>query len=151
AFDEIHFHDYLHDIIRSIVPRLKNTKIEIKLVSDGDWSIATYPGAWWQILSSLVENSLTHGFLGKTSGEIVISAQRIEDRLHMVYKDNGHGLTDEAQDKIYEPFYTTAREQGNTGLGMHIVFNLVVQKLEGDISCDSQPDKGVIFRIDVPM
>ena len=59
-------------------------------------------------------------------------------------------MTQEQIDKIYEPFYTTNRNNGGTGLGMHIVHNLVVHKLKGEISCKSKPQHGVEFTIKVP-
>ena len=151
SFDEINFHGYLQDIIRSIVPRLKGSQIEIILASTGDWSLKTWPGAWWQLLSNLIENSLSHGFSNQSSGQIVINAELELDRLRVSYSDNGHGMTPQERDKMYEPFYTTNRSGGNTGLGMHIVYNLVVQKLGGNIQCQSEPGKGVLFIIEVPL
>ncbi|MFT4928654.1 MAG: ligand-binding sensor domain-containing protein/signal transduction histidine kinase [Phenylobacterium sp.] len=150
SFDEIVFHDYLTDIINSIEPRLTDTDISIKLISQGDWWLKTWPGAWWQVISNLVENSLSHGFLNKTAGEITIEARLEQDRLHFVYRDNGNGMNALELGNMYEPFYTTARSRGGTGLGMHVVFNLVVQKLGGEINCYSEPDKGVEFEIDIP-
>ena len=151
--NEMVFHDYLTDIIRSITPGLKDKSIEINLLTQGDWVISTWPGAWWQLLSSLVENSLLHGFLDKSSGEITVSAELDIENTHLqfIYRDNGHGMTAEQLDKIYDPFYTTARCRGGTGLGMHIVYNLVVQKLGGSIKCQSEPGQGVVFMIDVPI
>ncbi len=154
SFDEIVFHDYLGDIITSIEPRLTrltNQKITIELLSKGHWSIRTYPGAWWQLLSNLVENSLSHGFSDQSSGEITIYAERKGHCLFFTYSDNGNGMSAEALKKMYEPFFTTTRGRGDTGLGMHIVFNLVVQKLGGDINCQSEPGKGVVFVIEIPV
>ena len=150
-FAEVAFNQYLDDIIRSIVPRLKEQKIRIKLLSEGDWVVNTWSGAWWQILSSLIENSSFHGFNQRDSGEINISAQIDKQYLRLVYQDNGNGMSGMQLGRMYEPFYTTSREQGRTGLGMHIVFNLVVQKLGGTIKCESQLEQGVRFVIKVPI
>ncbi|NQZ12644.1 MAG: PAS domain-containing protein, partial [Algicola sp.] len=148
---EIVFHDYLADILSTIVPGIKDKQVEIKLLSDGDWMVKTWTGAWMQLIAVLVENSLSHGFFSKDSGEITLSATLDQGRLIFVYRDDGGGMTPQQMDKMYEPFYTTARGRGSTGLGMHIVYNLVVHKLAGHISCQSEPGQGVVFTIDVPL
>ncbi|MFT4924446.1 MAG: signal transduction histidine kinase/ligand-binding sensor domain-containing protein [Phenylobacterium sp.] len=148
---EIIFHDYLAEIIASLKPQLVSTdsQIKISLISSGDWPFYTWPGAWWQVLSNLVENSVSHGFLNRTFGEITISATLENGSLVFVYRDNGNGMNKTTKDQVFEPFYTTARNRGSTGLGMHIVFNLVVHKIKGKISCFSEPGQGVEFRIEV--
>ncbi|MFT4928062.1 MAG: ligand-binding sensor domain-containing protein/signal transduction histidine kinase [Phenylobacterium sp.] len=148
--DNIVFHDYLTDIITSVERKLADRQIVIKLLSKGDWQLKTWPGAWWQILSNLVENSLVHGFYNQSSGEITIDVELCEDLLRFIYHDNGNGMTAEVLEKIYEPFYTTARNRGGTGLGLPVVFNLVVHKLGGSIKCYSEPGQGVEFMIEVP-
>ncbi len=172
---DVVFHDRLTDIINSLKPTLNpkysdddmsvDSGIQITLVSRGQWSLNTYPEAWWQILSILVENSLNHGFFNKTAGQITISAalksapgpadKPVEGKINsqylvLIYRDDGHGMDDTQKDNIYEPFYTTTRIRGNTGLGMHIVYNLVVQKLGGEIRCQSELTQGVEFVIEVP-
>ncbi|MFT4924159.1 MAG: ligand-binding sensor domain-containing protein/signal transduction histidine kinase [Phenylobacterium sp.] len=158
SFDNIHFHDYLQDIIRSMEPRLNKHQIAITLASTGDWSVQTWPGAWWQILSNLTENTLSHGFLrprpNQPGGQITISAQLTHSQnnqsvLRFHYHDNGCGMDEETLEKIYEPFFTNARNRGHAGLGMHIVYNLVVQKFAGSISGQSTVDGGVEFVIEV--
>ena len=153
----IHFHQYLKDIIRSVAPRANHHQVTITLITDEDWQVQTCPGAWWQLLSNLIENSLLHGFADNTTGNITdstggdisIAAVLVEDRLKLVYQDNGKGMDAQQLENIYEPFYTTTRHQGSTGLGMHIVYNLVVQKLGGTIDCQSEPDKGVMFTLEM--
>ncbi|MFT4926413.1 MAG: ligand-binding sensor domain-containing protein/signal transduction histidine kinase [Phenylobacterium sp.] len=152
--DEIVFHDYLAEAIKnlqSVQPRLADNQVSITLLSQGDWVIKTWPGAWWQLLSNLTENSLDHGFFDLTVGEITINAQLKHNQLSVVYRDNGKGMSKAELDKIYEPFYTTARSRGSKGLGMHIVYNLVVQKLGGSIRCQSAPGQGVEYTIELPL
>ena len=147
SLDEIVFHDYLRDVIASVEPRLNDNQVVIELISDGDWMIKTYPGAWWQVLSNLIENSLSHGFLNQSSGVITVSAQLQSGKLVLTYRDDGCGMDAATLEKLYEPFYTTTRKHGNTGLGMHIVYNLVVQQLGGSICCHSKLGQGVEFVI----
>ena len=70
--------------------------------------------------------------------------------LIMIYRDNGCGLDEKQQKSIYEPFVTTRRSEGNTGLGMHLVYNIVNQGLGGSIKLKSQPEQGVEFTIKFP-
>ena len=149
------FHDYLHQVIDSLTKKVQNDAISLTLTSTPSWLQQTYPNAWWQIIERLFENSLSHGFNGQTTsnqatGNVTISAEKQNDTITLIYRDNGQGMTQEQIDKIYEPFYTTNRNNGGTGLGMHIVHNLVVHKLKGEISCKSKPQHGVEFTIKVP-
>jgi signal transduction histidine kinase len=151
TFEDLVFHDYLQEMIDTLATALEDTDISIKLHSEGNWKIRTCRAAWWQILSNLVENSVAHGFRETARGKITINAQMDHGHLRFIYSDNGRGMSQTELEKIYEPFYTTARHQGSTGLGMQVVFNLVVQKFGGDISCQSEPGQGVVFIIDIQL
>jgi C4-dicarboxylate-specific signal transduction histidine kinase len=140
--------EYSEDIIRSLYPRLKGMKVEINLDIDEKLEFNSYPGAYSQILTNLILNSLVHGFDGKTKGSISISANRDKEQLLIEYRDNGKGIDPELMNKIFEPYFTTNRKVG-TGLGMHIVYNLVTQKLNGKITCSSKPGEGATFLIKV--
>ena len=77
---------------------------------------------------------------------------KVEDEfVNIRYKDKGRGIAEESLNKIFDPFYTTRRGGGeNTGLGLHIVYNLVNQTLKGTITCDSEEGNGVDFVIRIP-
>jgi signal transduction histidine kinase len=96
-------------------------------------------------------NSIIHGFKGKESGIIKIQTQIKNKNVILTYTDDGNGMTPEVQAKIYEPFFTTNRENGGSGLGMNIVYNLVVQKLGGKLQLESEVDKGVKFTLEIPL
>jgi signal transduction histidine kinase/ligand-binding sensor domain-containing protein len=141
---------YTEDVFRSLYPKLKKRKIHIKLDIDEELEIESYPGAYSQIITNLVLNSITHGFEEKHRGRIDLKAMNENGELIMEYKDNGKGIPKENQKKIYDPFFTTNKKIG-TGLGMHIVYNLVTQKLRGSIECISGPGQGVIFKMQIPV
>jgi signal transduction histidine kinase len=92
-------------------------------------------------------NSIIHAFSKSESGEIIISAFLENDKLHFSYKDNGKGLTDQDKEKIFDPFYTTNRANGGSGLGMNIVYNIITTKLGGSIDVVSKVGYGVEFKI----
>ena len=95
-------------------------------------------------------NSLTHGFDDEDEGKIEIKAKLENNKLELEYSDSGKGISPAHIDKIFEPFFTTNKKIG-TGLGMHIVYNLVTQKLNGTIECESQVNQGTRFKILIPV
>ncbi|MEE9463239.1 MAG: HAMP domain-containing sensor histidine kinase, partial [Bacteroidales bacterium] len=141
--------EYSEDVIRSLYPRLKGKKIDINFDIDEKLELNSYPGAYSQILTNLVLNSLVHGFDGKDEGRITLTAKRNRNGLLLEYSDDGRGIEPGLKDRIFEPFFTTDKKIG-TGLGLHIVYNLVTQKLNGSISCSSDPGKGIQFHIRLP-
>ncbi|GAB1409326.1 hypothetical protein MASR1M90_04800 [Desulfovibrionales bacterium] len=144
-------HTYIGEVLLSLRPKLKKTTHHIETECDEDLVIESYPGALSQILTNLILNSLTHAFDEGESGLIRIVV-RIEDNvLCLTYADNGRGIPREVQNKIFEPFYTTARSRGSTGLGLHIVFNIVTSRLHGTVTCCSEPGQGAMFQIRIPL
>jgi signal transduction histidine kinase/ligand-binding sensor domain-containing protein len=141
---------YMEDIIRSLYPKLKGRRISINLDVDPNLEIESYPGAVSQIFTNLILNSLTHGFENMEKGEISVQTSLNDGILNIIYTDTGHGISEENLNKIFEPFFTTNKKVG-TGLGLHIVYNLVTQKLNGSISCESKPGEGAEFRIVLPV
>ncbi|PIV32956.1 MAG: PAS domain-containing sensor histidine kinase, partial [Lysobacterales bacterium CG02_land_8_20_14_3_00_62_12] len=95
-------------------------------------------------------NSLLHGFDGREHGHIQISAAIEADVVLLQYRDDGRGMDAATQRRVFEPFFTTKRGQGGSGLGMHILFNLVTRLLGGSVQCESAPDQGVCFSMRFP-
>jgi PAS domain S-box-containing protein len=143
--------DYLDDVIRSLSPRLRNTGYKLNKRCEPDLFLNCDPGALYQIISNLVMNSLTHGFDGLLVGEITLNVRSEGGHAILEYSDDGTGMKREQLARLYEPFFTTKRGRGGTGLGMHIVYNNVTQVLGGTISCSSRPGKGIRFVLDVPL
>ncbi|MBN2214505.1 MAG: hypothetical protein JW723_09690 [Bacteroidales bacterium] len=142
--------EYTGDIIRSLYPKLKNRKIKIFLEMDSNLEMDSYPGAYSQVITNLVINSLIHGFEENQQGQIELKADSKNGELTIKYKDNGKGIAKENLKKIFDPFFTTNKKTG-TGLGLHIVYNLVTQKLGGKIECESEVGEGVNFMIKVAL
>ena len=142
---------YLNEILVSLGPALKKTPHRVRIECADALALTTYPGALYQIVSNLLMNSLTHAFAPGQSGEITIQAQRAGKLVLLNYRDNGHGMSDAVRAQIFEPFFTTRRGQGGSGLGMHVVYNLVTQLLKGSIRVESVPGAGASFEIFLPM
>ncbi len=141
---------YIDELLLSIQPEYKNTRHSIEVICSEPVEISGYPGAFAQVITNLVMNSLIHGFDGMEGGRIVIEISRQDPEIIIRYTDNGRGMDAETLSKIYEPFYTTRRSEGGTGLGMHLVYNLVTQTIGGVIECASSPGIGTTVTIRFP-
>jgi signal transduction histidine kinase/ligand-binding sensor domain-containing protein len=142
---------YLNEILISLGPALKKTRHNVQIDCPEALSLHTFPGAIYQIISNLLMNSVHHAFAAGQAGEITISARRDGDHAEVVYKDNGRGMTEDVRARIFEPFFTTRRGEGGSGLGMHVVYNLVTQLLKGRIDVASAPGAGTTFTIVLPI
>lgn len=142
--------DYINEILNSLHPKFKKTNHTVNVFCSEDIVINSYPGAFSQILTNLLLNSLIHGFENIDNGIIDISINIEGEILKIVYKDSGTGIDEINISKIYEPFFTTKRGQGGSGLGMNIVYNTVTQSLKGTISCESSMESGTKFIIEIP-
>jgi two-component system sensor histidine kinase ChiS len=147
---EFNIKEYTEDIIRSLYPKFKNRNIVIDVDMSSNLKIDNYPGAYSQVMTNLVLNSLIHGFEEKEKGKIEIKASDKNRELTIEYKDDGKGIAKENLKRIFDPFFTTNKKTG-TGLGMHIVYNLVTQKMKGTITCESRQGEGVLFIIHIPL
>jgi signal transduction histidine kinase len=138
-------------IIASLRPVLKKAPIALSIEVPEGLMIDGYPGAYGQILTNLFLNATNHAFADGRAGAITISARpRGHDDVEIVFADNGAGMTPDVQRQAFDPFFTTRRNEGGTGLGLHIVYNLVTQQLGGRMMLDSRPGQGTTFRIIMP-
>lgn len=147
---QFNLNHYLVDIIKSLEPKINEKVVDVQIICPLDIEINSYPGVYAQIITNLVTNSILHGFKNREGGRITIECTRQSGSLLMSYKDDGVGMIPEVVEKVFNPFFTTNMQTGN-GLGMNIVYNIVTQKLQGEIFCESEPGKGVTFRIECPL
>lgn len=141
---------YLEEILTSLTAKLRTTKHKVEVNCDENIVLDSYPGVFYQIVTNLAINSLIHAYEPDDEGVLTFDFQLDGDLLVFEYADNGKGITPENISKIFEPFFTTKRGQGGTGLGLHIIYNLVNQKLQGTIQCQSQLGQGTKFLIKFP-
>ncbi len=138
-------------IIASLRPVLKKAAIALSVDVPEGLVIDGYPGSYGQILTNLFLNAANHAFPDGRSGTISISARpRGSDDVEIIFADNGAGMTPDVQRQAFDPFFTTRRNEGGTGLGLHIVYNLVTQQLGGRMMLDSRLGQGTTFRIIMP-
>lgn len=159
AIDQMHdikksfqLHEYLEEIINTIIPSFKTFKINFELNISEDIVLNSFSGALYQVFLNLITNTVIHGFGDRKFGNISINAE-IEDSIaHIHYCDDGVGFSAEVSKSIFQPFFTTRRNKGGAGLGMSIVFNTVNGQLGGEILlADSKYGTGAGFNINIPL
>jgi len=142
--------DYIDEVVMCLHPRLKKTNIQVKVNCEKDVELDSYSGAFAQIMTNLIMNSLTHAYEASDTGCIEITAALHSDVLVLKFADDGKGIRPEFIGKIFDPFFTTQLGKGGSGLGLNIVFNLIVKKLGGSINVTSILGKGAQFTIRIP-
>ena len=141
---------YLDEIIQSLKPSFKNNHHTIDVECDESINIMCAPGAIAQIVTNLVMNSVMHGFEHKVNGHIKIKVEASEQEVVMHYSDDGIGWLPEHLDSLFDAFFTTKRAKGGSGLGTHIIYNLVTQTLNGQIEAKSTTGQGLQYTIRFP-
>nr|WP_246654291.1 ATP-binding protein [Azospirillum formosense] len=142
---------YLEEVLVSLRPTWHRPGHEVSLECPKGIELDSYPGVIAQIVTNLITNSVNHAYGEGEKGRIAITAQAMEnDEVRLVYRDDGCGIPAENHGKVFEPFFTTRRGTGSTGLGLHIVFNLITSQLGGTIQLDSQPGEGTRFTVEFP-
>ncbi|MCJ8297905.1 MAG: ATP-binding protein [Pseudomonadales bacterium] len=147
--------DYVEQVLRTLHPRIKKTRIDIQLTGNSEVIIDAYAGYFSQILTNFIMNSIIHAFpetAEHIEAECVhIDIQQQDQNLILTYSDNGQGMSEQDLARIFDPFFTTRRGHGGTGLGLHIVYNLVTQKFNGAIKCESKLAEGTQFTLTIPL
>lgn len=141
----------LKEVLLSLRPNLKKTQHDVQIECDEHWEVDSKPGPLNQILINLIMNSLIHAFEHIEKGQILIQVKINDGRCYIHYEDNGAGVPEHIKKRIFDPFVTTKRGEGGSGLGMHLVYNLVTQALNGKISLESSLGQGVLIDFDFPI
>ncbi|HEX3046379.1 MAG TPA: HAMP domain-containing sensor histidine kinase [Bacillota bacterium] len=143
--------EYVDQTLLSLKPALKKTDLTIEVKCSDGLELLSFPGVFYQIITNFVMNSAIHGYDKGQKGHVVIEVSVKNKQAMLRYVDDGKGISPELMGKIFDPFVTTRRGQGGTGLGLNIVYNLVTQKLNGSIKCESKAGKGAAFTVTFPI
>jgi len=143
--------NYLEQVLISLRNKLKQTKISVDIICEDDLVIFSDAGAIAQIVTNLIINSLIHAFDRDDIGKITLSIKSENNKIIMIYSDNGKGIEEDILPKVFNPFFTTNRESGGTGLGLNIVYNIVTSTLGGEISIKSKVGVCTTFTISLPI
>jgi two-component system, NtrC family, sensor kinase len=144
--------ELIEDVRFTLHSQLKRLPLSVIVDCPGDIHINGIPGHLEQILTNLILNSVLHGFKNcERAGTIRITARHgADERVRLTVEDDGAGMSPDIIDKVFEPFTTTARGSGGTGLGLFMIYNIVTSELGGSIICTSSPGNGCRFEIEFP-
>jgi signal transduction histidine kinase len=141
---------YLNEVLLSLQPKLKGRPVKVHVDCPADVVLDSFPGAVSQIVTNMVVNSLVHGFEHEQAGNIRIEASCADGMVNFAYMDDGAGMDADTLGKLFDPFFTTRRGTGGSGLGAHILFNLATGPLGGTIRVESAPGEGLQYFLRFP-
>ncbi|MFK7871946.1 MAG: AAA family ATPase [Oligoflexales bacterium] len=142
--------EHLNLLKSGLQGKIKEQNIIFQIKCPEDLLTTTYLSDLSNLLVQLTNNSFDHAFKDRENNVITISVISEGSNTIIYYKDNGHGIPEDDVQNIYEPFFSTAKHKGHTGLGLHLAFNLATQKLQGSITCETTLNEGTLFHITLP-
>lgn len=142
---------FLEEVRTTFAPGLTRAGIGIAVECEAGIELDSYPGALFQVLTNLVENARRHGFHERAAGTLHLAARMHEGKLLIDVEDDGAGMSPEVAAHAFDPFYTTRRDDGGSGLGLHLVQSLVVGLLGGEVDLDTAPGRGTCVRLTLPL
>ncbi|HVV43165.1 MAG TPA: PAS domain S-box protein [Nitrobacter sp.] len=143
--------DLTEQVVMSLRPGLRKHNVTLSVDCEPDLSMDSYPGPYGQVLTNLFLNALAHAFPDGKGGAVDIKVRAVDQEyVEVLFSDNGCGMSLEVRRKAFDPFFTTRRDQGGTGLGLHIVYNIVTSRLGGRLDLDTKPGEGTQIRIVLP-
>ena len=142
--------EVVREIVLTLQPTFRGTPYVLSNTIEPGCQLDSYPGALGQVLTNLINNAVIHGLDGRPAGVVRLAAQCSGGEVDVRVSDDGCGIPAELQARIFEPFYTSKRGQGGTGLGLHISHGIVVRVLGGSLSVHSDVDRGCTFILRFP-
>jgi PAS domain S-box-containing protein len=143
--------DLTEQVVMSLRPGLRKHNLTLNVDCQPNLVMNSYPGPYGQVLTNLFLNAVSHAFPEGRPGLIEILARECgRDNVEIIFSDNGCGMSLDVRRRAFDPFFTTRRDQGGTGLGLHIVYNIITNRLGGRLDLDSEPGAGTRIQIVLP-
>ena len=152
--EEIALDEYIPRVCNPLKPMLRKEQIELSIDVTPNLVITTCPGIIAQLLTNLISNAQRHAFgpsVNNDVNRVSVSCSKNTKGIVISVQDNGKGIPEALHKKVFEPFYTTARDKGGTGLGLNILYNLVRQKFNGEIDLTSTLGEGTKVTVCIPV
>jgi PAS domain S-box-containing protein len=143
--------DLTEQVVMSLRPGLRKHHLTLNVNCQPNLAMNSYPGPYGQVLTNLFLNSVAHAFPDGRPGTVDIQVRESgKDSVEVLFSDNGCGMSLDVRRRAFDPFFTTRRDQGGTGLGLHIVYSIVTNRLGGRLDLDSESGKGTRIRMILP-
>jgi PAS domain S-box-containing protein len=143
--------DLTEQVVMSLRPGLRKHHLTLTVDCQPNLIMNSYPGPYGQVLTNLFLNSVAHAFPDGKPGTINIQVRESgKDNVEVIFSDNGCGMSLDVRRRAFDPFFTTRRDQGGTGLGLHIVYSIVTNRLGGRLDLDSEPGGGTRIQLILP-
>jgi len=144
--------EYTEEVIKTFNSKLKKIPVKVIIDSQKTLMIHSYPGVFAQLINNLIQNAIIHAFEFKKENAIITIRLHLKDDIfEFSFEDNGAGMSEAIKKTAFDPFVTTKRNAGGTGLGLNISYNLVTQKLKGTLELQTQEGQGSKFSIYIPV
>ncbi|MEP1095822.1 MAG: tetratricopeptide repeat-containing sensor histidine kinase [Cyclobacteriaceae bacterium] len=149
AKSEIDFEQLVYDCIASYKHLQNFEKVEFKvniqenIKFEAEWALVN------TIIQNLVENGIKYARVDDDRSKIEITITNSPSNIGITITDNGIGMSEDAQSKIFKMFYRADRRIEGTGLGLHIV-SRAIEKLDGEVEVESELGVGSTFRVLLP-
>ncbi len=143
--------DLTEQVVMSLRPGLRKHNLTLNVDCQPNLTMNSYPGPYGQVLTNLFLNSVAHAFPDGKPGTVDIQVRESgKDNVEVLFSDNGCGMSIDVRRRAFDPFFTTRRDQGGTGLGLHIVYSIVTNRLGGRLDLDSEPGAGTRIQMILP-
>jgi signal transduction histidine kinase len=143
--------DLTQQVLMSLCPSSGRRDLKLDVECQPNLLMNSYPGSYGQLLTILFLNSVVHAFPVGKEGTVAIKVRASgADSVEILFSDDGCGMSADVRRQAFDPFYTTRRHLGSTGLGLHILHNVVTNRLGGRLNLDSSPGAGTKFQIILP-
>jgi PAS domain S-box-containing protein len=143
--------DLTEQVVMSLRPGLRKHRLSLNVECEPNLTMNSYPGPYGQVLTNLFLNAVAHAFPDGRAGTVDIRVRAAgTDHVEVIFADDGCGMSLDVRRRAFDPFFTTRRDQGGTGLGLHIVYSIVTSRLGGRLDLDSEPGRGTRVQILLP-
>jgi PAS domain S-box-containing protein len=143
--------DLTEQVVMSLRPGLRKHHLSLTVDCQPNLIMNSYPGPYGQVLTNLFLNAVAHAFPDGRPGSVDIKVREAgKDNVEIIFSDDGCGMSLDVRRRAFDPFFTTRRDQGGTGLGLHIVYSIVTNRLGGRLELDSEQGRGTRIQIILP-
>ena len=143
--------EVLDDVTVSLRRPIRLSTHRMEMAVDPALEMDSYPGALGQVVVNLIQNALVHAFPERQGGLLrLVAVSQGTQHVAVSFSDDGIGMSPEILQRVFEPFFTTRRECGGSGLGLSIVHELVHELLGGTLTMHSEIGRGTTLDLLLP-